>query len=583
MIYSSIPSKEPPIWDDAILKRRILLDISLFTDTYLDEYALGEHASEVVLEVPAALATMIQLARKDPERSLLAELLYGYLQAHARATVPAADEAQSNAAPKIDASQTHEALRKRARDLARTVVNVYAPLIQGLEETATAARSESLPSGPAQTAGITARPIGQYTAFNPVAEQVKGALQRAYEEELSLAAEPLFDQYFLQIYHSERFGVAASPAVPRWVVSIGTSTFEIICRAFSYSVRVSRRQAIQLSHDLEPITQPVVAFLNWFADTYPRRQWKEAVLTGALDLAVGLIPVSVSPLAPILITSSGDLRIATAHQTNWTPADTKLWVIAGIGACVLFLLFWSALVARSRNDTPVVRSLNIQYEYARGAIATSTKDPFGLVSKPSTPIPVSTATPAAALVLERIERRYIPVPPARAEPQSGLPTAEAMTSFEMIPVVPIPVVVRVDPLTSAVPAAAFGADSWASGGPSGLPYVEYSSYGDICHYVAQPGDTVQSIASRFGVPAESIRGTQGQTVGDLRLHQMLLVPASCCRPIGGQGSTYIVQAGDRLYRLAMSYGISVQSIVMANGLHNASYIQAGQMLCMPRW
>lgn len=582
MINSSIPSEERQATPDgAPRKRRILLDISLFTDTYLDEYALGQYSSEMVLEVPAALATMIQLAGKDPERSLLAELLYGYLQVRSQAKAQEVNRTQSTAASKNDASQTHEALRKQARDLARTVVNVYAPLIQGVETAATAARSESLPGGPTREAGTTARPIGQYAAFNPAAEPVKEALQQAYQDELGLMAEPLFNLYFLQVYHGERFGMAASPATPRWVVSMGASTFEILCRAFGYSSSYSQRQAIQLSHDLEPTTQPAVAFLREFARVYLKEHWKEAALTGALDLAVGLIPVSVSPLMPILITLGGGLLIGAVHETGLIPAAAKPWIFGGIivaGVLLLFLL--SVLVGRPKNETPVARSLTIKYEFVRGAVATPTTDPLCLISKPRPPTPARIATPVAPRTIpEPFDRRHLPVPP----PPSELFRVEPATPLEMTTVVPIPVVVWAIPWSVDVQPVTVDADAWAGGSPSGLPYVGSGGDDDVCYYVAQPGDTVQGVAARFAIPAESIRDAQGRAVTFLQPRQMLVVPASCCRPIGGQGSTYVVQGGDRLYRLAMTYGTTVQGIVSANGLHDASYIQAGQMLCIPRW
>ncbi|HLB50132.1 MAG TPA: LysM peptidoglycan-binding domain-containing protein [Anaerolineales bacterium] len=44
---------------------------------------------------------------------------------------------------------------------------------------------------------------------------------------------------------------------------------------------------------------------------------------------------------------------------------------------------------------------------------------------------------------------------------------------------------------------------------------------------------------------------------------------------------YTVQQGDRLYRIALKYGIKWPAIVAANNLPNPDYIQVGQVLCIP--
>ena len=47
------------------------------------------------------------------------------------------------------------------------------------------------------------------------------------------------------------------------------------------------------------------------------------------------------------------------------------------------------------------------------------------------------------------------------------------------------------------------------------------------------------------------------------------------------GSTYIVQRGDNLYRIALRYGLSVDAILRANNLSNPNLIHAGQSIILP--
>jgi len=53
------------------------------------------------------------------------------------------------------------------------------------------------------------------------------------------------------------------------------------------------------------------------------------------------------------------------------------------------------------------------------------------------------------------------------------------------------------------------------------------------------------------------------------------------QPAQAQGQVHVVQRGETLYSIAVRYGTTVQAIVNANGLRNASLIYAGQRLAIP--
>jgi LysM repeat protein len=53
-------------------------------------------------------------------------------------------------------------------------------------------------------------------------------------------------------------------------------------------------------------------------------------------------------------------------------------------------------------------------------------------------------------------------------------------------------------------------------------------------------------------------------------------------PLRAQGlTTYVVQPGDNLYRIALRFGVSVAAIQQANGITNPSLIFVGQVLLIP--
>ena len=105
---------------------------------------------------------------------------------------------------------------------------------------------------------------------------------------------------------------------------------------------------------------------------------------------------------------------------------------------------------------------------------------------------------------------------------------------------------------------------------------------DYCLYVVQSGDTLQSVATWFSVSTDDIRASDRLVKwGAFTYHQMIRVPAACCKHIGNNGNSYFVQPGDNVFRLAINYFTSVDKIVSANNLDNSRYIQTGQMLCIP--
>jgi LysM repeat protein len=113
---------------------------------------------------------------------------------------------------------------------------------------------------------------------------------------------------------------------------------------------------------------------------------------------------------------------------------------------------------------------------------------------------------------------------------------------------------------------------------------EFSQFSesDFCMYVVQPGDTVHDICARFQVSEDAVRANNYLlALGVFRVHQQLVINAPCCRPVGGQGISHVVQRRETLKSIARRYGTTPESIVWANHIYDLNYIQEGQMLCIP--
>jgi LysM repeat protein len=99
-------------------------------------------------------------------------------------------------------------------------------------------------------------------------------------------------------------------------------------------------------------------------------------------------------------------------------------------------------------------------------------------------------------------------------------------------------------------------------------------------YVVQWGDTVYSIARRFGVPPDAI--VQANNLANpnfIRAGQVLIIPTLPPPPPGP--ITYVVQPGDNLFRISLKFKVPIEAIIAINRIINPWYIRAGQLLIIP--
>ncbi len=102
------------------------------------------------------------------------------------------------------------------------------------------------------------------------------------------------------------------------------------------------------------------------------------------------------------------------------------------------------------------------------------------------------------------------------------------------------------------------------------------------------GDTIYSIAQRYQTTAESLSAANCLSNLDLPPGYVLFVPpvpatvtVIPCGPPAGWVRTYIVQPGDNLFRISLSYGTTVPQLQRANCMGSATKIFSGQRLWVP--
>ena len=122
-------------------------------------------------------------------------------------------------------------------------------------------------------------------------------------------------------------------------------------------------------------------------------------------------------------------------------------------------------------------------------------------------------------------------------------------------------------------------------GPSvSAPATSGESSGQQIH-VVQRGETLSSIARRYGVTMAAMQQANNLANPDkIIVGQELVVPAGgSAAPAASTGQTrnYTVQRGDTMSSIAVKFGVTVAALQNANGITNPDKITVGQVLKIP--
>lgn len=124
-----------------------------------------------------------------------------------------------------------------------------------------------------------------------------------------------------------------------------------------------------------------------------------------------------------------------------------------------------------------------------------------------------------------------------------------------------------------------------------LPGAFWDNYNGYATYVVARGDTLKSLAARFGTSMDALANLNGIYNYNLIYEgQRLTVPSGSGvpstpvipTPPPSGGNTYTVQSGDTLRKIAARLNTSVDAILAVNPqITNASLIYAGQVINIP--
>lgn len=110
-------------------------------------------------------------------------------------------------------------------------------------------------------------------------------------------------------------------------------------------------------------------------------------------------------------------------------------------------------------------------------------------------------------------------------------------------------------------------------------------------YRVQSGDTLWSIASKFGVSVSRLQEYNSiSNAAYIRVGQLLKIPTSTASvPVEAEPmataaptvKTHTVAAGETLWGIARKYGVSSAALAELNGINNVNYVRVGQLLQIP--
>ncbi len=120
-------------------------------------------------------------------------------------------------------------------------------------------------------------------------------------------------------------------------------------------------------------------------------------------------------------------------------------------------------------------------------------------------------------------------------------------------------------------------------GPAPAGSAPTAPAGGAQFHVVRAGDTISSVATRYGITQRQLIDANGLTGGMIYVGQRLnlVAPAPSAPAVGGTARTHVVTPGQTLSSIAQRYGTTVRAIQSANGITDPDTVVVGRRLTIP--
>jgi murein DD-endopeptidase MepM/ murein hydrolase activator NlpD len=99
-------------------------------------------------------------------------------------------------------------------------------------------------------------------------------------------------------------------------------------------------------------------------------------------------------------------------------------------------------------------------------------------------------------------------------------------------------------------------------------------------YVVQAGDTLYAIAARYHTTVAALKQLNNLNGDIIQVGQKLLVPTVASA--APAATSYVIQPGDTLQRIALRYGTTARALAQLNGISNPNLLSAGEPVAIPQ-
>lgn len=126
------------------------------------------------------------------------------------------------------------------------------------------------------------------------------------------------------------------------------------------------------------------------------------------------------------------------------------------------------------------------------------------------------------------------------------------------------------------------AEAPAAENPTPVPPTAVPPVGTAGTHPVQAGETLFTIALRYGLTVEELAAANGITnVNILSAGQELIIPVPGSVDLSQTESVHIVSYGDTFYSIALRYGLTVEELAAHNNISNVNRIDIGQEIKIP--